>query len=155
MDLVYYRPDNTWIAVEMVNKASFTCCCLLCLSCQPELSAYSFTNNFYIVSCGHKQNKRGGRVKLQSIVMPVMEFDHPEKGDALYSMELALALEKLTNEKLLSLHQIAVDNNDAQMCDFIESEFLNEQVEAIKKISVYISQLRRVGKGHGTVFLTL
>jgi hypothetical protein len=79
-------PDNTWIAVEMVNKASFTFCCLLCLSCQPELSAYSFTNNFYIVSCGHKQNKRGGRVKLQSIVMPVMEFDHPEKGDALYCM---------------------------------------------------------------------
>jgi len=30
------------------------------------------------------QNKRGGRVKLQSILMPVMEFDHPEKGDALY-----------------------------------------------------------------------
>lgn len=101
------------------------------------------------------QNKRGGRVKLQSIVMPVMEFDHPEKGDALYSMELALALEKLTNEKLLSLHQIAVDNNDAQMCDFIESEFLNEQVEAIKKISVYISQLRRVGKGHGVYHFDL
>ncbi|KAH9553655.1 hypothetical protein CY35_08G023400 [Sphagnum magellanicum] len=95
------------------------------------------------------QNKRGGRVKLQSILMPVMEFDHPEKGDALYSMELALALEKLTNEKLLSLHQVAVDNNDPQMCDFIESEFLAEQVEAIKKISVYVSQLRRVGKGHG------
>jgi ferritin heavy chain len=87
--------------------------------------------------------------------MPVMEFDHPEKGDALYSMELALALEKLTNEKLLSLHQIAVDNNDAQMCDFIESEFLNEQVEAIKKISVYISQLRRVGKGHGVYHFDL
>jgi hypothetical protein len=32
------------------------------------------------------QNKRGGRVKLQSILMPVMEFDHPEKGDALYCM---------------------------------------------------------------------
>jgi hypothetical protein len=25
------------------------------------------------------QNKRGGRVKLKSIVMPEMEFDHPEK----------------------------------------------------------------------------
>jgi hypothetical protein len=32
----------------------------------------------------YKQIKRGGRVKLQSIMMPLMEFDHPEKGDALY-----------------------------------------------------------------------
>lgn len=106
--------------------------------------------------------------------------------------------------------QVAVDNNDPQMCDFIESEFLTEQVcsfetvdklmhhtlivrcntfkpslpgngqtisripitktsgactsltfvctivqvEAIKKVSTYVSQLRRVGKGHGkfTIF---
>jgi len=27
---------------------------------------------------------RGGKVKFQSILMPLMEFDHPEKGDALY-----------------------------------------------------------------------
>ncbi|KAG8484076.1 hypothetical protein CXB51_023041 [Gossypium anomalum] len=95
------------------------------------------------------QNKRGGRVKLHSILMPPSEFDHAEKGDALYAMELALSLEKLTNKKLLCLHDVAVQNNDAQMADFIESEFLAEQVEAIKKISDYVSQLRRVGKGHG------
>lgn len=95
------------------------------------------------------QNKRGGRVKLNSIVMPLTEFDHPEKGDALYAMELALALEKLVNEKLLALHSVAEKANDPQMTDFIEGEFLEEQVEAIKKISEYVAQLRRVGKGHG------
>ncbi|GMI71440.1 hypothetical protein HRI_000813300 [Hibiscus trionum] len=95
------------------------------------------------------QNKRGGRVKLHSILTPPSEFDHAEKGDALYAMELALSLEKLTNEKLLSLHNVAGQNNDPQMADFIESVFLSEQVEAIKKISEYVSQLRRVGKGHG------
>ncbi|XP_008792167.1 ferritin-3, chloroplastic-like [Phoenix dactylifera] len=95
------------------------------------------------------QNKRGGRVKLQSIVTPLTEFDHPEKGDALHAMELALSLEKLTNEKLLNLHSVAVKCNDPQMADFVESEFLGEQVEAIKKISEYVAQLRRVGKGHG------
>ncbi|XP_057979328.1 ferritin-3, chloroplastic [Malania oleifera] len=95
------------------------------------------------------QNKRGGKVKLQSILMPLSEFDHPEKGDALYAMELALSLEKLTNEKLLNLHSVACRNNDAQLADFVESEFLTEQVEAIKKISEYVAQLRRVGKGHG------
>ncbi|KAL1172218.1 hypothetical protein V6Z11_A05G335000 [Gossypium hirsutum] len=53
------------------------------------------------------QNKRGGKVKLQSIVMPLSEFDHAEKGDALYAMELALSLEKLTSEKLFNLRSRA------------------------------------------------
>ncbi|KAM0061291.1 putative ferroxidase [Helianthus debilis subsp. tardiflorus] len=95
------------------------------------------------------QNMRGGRVKLNTVVAPPSEFEHVEKGDALYAMELALSLEKLVNEKLLCLHAVADRNNDPQMADFIESEFLVEQVEAIKKISDYVSQLRRVGKGHG------
>ncbi|XP_021732536.1 ferritin-3, chloroplastic-like [Chenopodium quinoa] len=95
------------------------------------------------------QNKRGGKVKLQSILMPLSEFDHEEKGDALHAMELALSLEKLVNEKLLNLHQVAEKNNDVQLQEYIEGEFLNEQVEAIKKISEYVAQLRRIGKGHG------
>ncbi|XP_052185322.1 cytosolic endo-beta-N-acetylglucosaminidase 1 [Diospyros lotus] len=95
------------------------------------------------------QNKRGGRVKLQCMLMPSSEFDHAEKGDALYAMELALSLEKLTNEKLLNLHAVASQKNDVHLIDFIESEFLSEQVEAIRKISEYVAQLRRVGKGHG------
>ncbi|KAK3019344.1 hypothetical protein RJ639_003875 [Escallonia herrerae] len=95
------------------------------------------------------QNKRGGKVKLQSMLMPLSEFDHLEKGDALYAMELALSLEKLTNEKLLNLQRVADENNDVQLTDFVENEFLTEQVDAIKKISEYVSQLRRVDKGHG------
>ncbi|VFQ72807.1 unnamed protein product [Cuscuta campestris] len=95
------------------------------------------------------QNKRGGKVKLKSIVMPLSEFVDAEKGDALYAMELALSLEKLTNEKLLNLHAAASRNNDVHLADFIESQFLDEQVESIKKISEYVAQLRRVCKGHG------
>uniref|UniRef100_A0A7N0TI75 Ferritin n=1 Tax=Kalanchoe fedtschenkoi TaxID=63787 RepID=A0A7N0TI75_KALFE len=95
------------------------------------------------------QNMRGGKVKLQSIVMPLTEFDHPEKGDALHAMELALSLEKLVNEKLLHLYSVAERTNDVQLTDFIDG-FLKEQVEAIKKIAEYVAQLRRVGKGHGT-----
>ncbi|KAL9263645.1 Ferritin-1, chloroplastic-like protein [Drosera capensis] len=95
------------------------------------------------------QNTRGGRVKLYSIVAPLSEFEHPEKGDALHAMELALSLEKLVNEKLLKLHNVAGEANDPQSQDFIESEFLAEQVEAIKMISDYVTQLRMVGKGHG------
>nr|GEW99961.1 ferritin-4, chloroplastic-like [Tanacetum cinerariifolium] len=65
------------------------------------------------------------------------------------TMELSLSLEKLTNEKLLHVHAIANKNNDVQLADFFESEFLGEQLEAIKKISEYVAHLRRVGKGHG------
>nr|CAA65771.1 ferritin [Medicago sativa] len=95
------------------------------------------------------QNIRGGRVVLHPIVSPPSEFDHAEKGDALYAMELALSLEKLVNEKLLNVHSVADRNNDPQLANFIESEFLVEQVESIKKISEYVTQLRLVGKGHG------
>ncbi|XP_048319921.2 ferritin-3, chloroplastic [Ziziphus jujuba] len=95
------------------------------------------------------QNIRGGKVKLHPLISPQSEFEHAEKGDALFAMELALSLEKLTNEKLLNLHSVAERNSDPQLADFIESEFLTEQVEAIKKIAEYVSQLRLVGKGHG------
>lgn len=99
------------------------------------------------------QNKRGGRVKLNTICSHVEEFYHEEKGDALYAMELALSLEKLTMEKLYCLHKVAEDAHDVQLTDYIESEFLSEQVEAIKKVSEYVAQLRRIGKdGHGIYY---
>lgn len=82
--------------------------------------------------------------------MPQSKFDYADKGDVVYAMELALSLEKLVNEKLLNVHSVASKNDDVHLADFIESVFLNEQVEAIKKISEYVSQLRRLGKGHGT-----
>jgi len=101
------------------------------------------------------QNKRGGKVKLQSIMMPDMEFGGSPSGDALYAMELALSLEKLVNEKLLNLHQVADNHSDPQMTDFLEGNFLAEQVDAIKQISGYVSELRRVGKGHGVYHFDL
>ncbi|XWS71888.1 hypothetical protein CRYUN_Cryun03dG0176600 [Craigia yunnanensis] len=97
------------------------------------------------------QNKRGGKVMLQSMLMPLSEFDHAEKGDALYAMELALSLEKLNNEKLLNLHKMANKVNDVHSVDFIETEFLTGQVESIRKPSEYVAQLRRVGRGHGNI----
>ena len=38
---------------------------------------------------------------------PQVEYDHPEKGGALYAFELSLSLEKLNNDRLLSLHAVA------------------------------------------------
>ncbi|RRT40907.1 hypothetical protein B296_00047305 [Ensete ventricosum] len=81
------------------------------------------------------------------------ERDHAEKlmeYQSFYvvaAMELALCLEKLTNEKLLGLHDVS----NPSLNQFFSSII---QVEAIKKISEYVAQLRRVGKGHGEVFYT-
>jgi ferritin len=38
------------------------------------------------------------------------------------------------NESLLELHRVASDKGDGQFCDFLESHFLKEQVESIKKV---------------------
>merc|ERR1719147_693244 len=91
------------------------------------------------------QNKRGGRIVLQDIKKP----ERDEWGSALDAMQVALSLEKSVNQSLLDLHKVAGNHNDAQMCDFLESEYLEEQVSAIKEISDHITQLKRVGSGLG------
>nr|GEU88022.1 ferritin-3, chloroplastic [Tanacetum cinerariifolium] len=56
----------------------------------------------------------------------------------------------LADSRIGSLQiQVASRNNHVQLADFIESEFLGEQVEAINKLSEYVAQLRRISKGHG------
>jgi len=91
------------------------------------------------------QNKRGGRVVLQDIKRPARD----EWGTGLEAMTMALELEKTVNQSLLDMHAVAANHNDAQMTDFIESEYLEEQVDAIKQIADHITQLKRVGPGLG------
>ena len=95
------------------------------------------------------QIKRGGTVKLEAILPPHTEFDHPEKGDALYAFELALSLEKLNFQKLRQLHEVAEKHGDSQMCDFVEGGLLADQMESVYEVAEKVAQLRRVGKGLG------
>jgi len=91
------------------------------------------------------QNARGGRIVLQSIEKP--EAD--EWGSGLEVFQMALALEKNVNQVLLDLHKLAIKHDDNHMTDFLEGNFLEEQVESIKQISGFITQLKRVGPGLG------
>lgn len=91
------------------------------------------------------QNKRGGRIVLQDIKKP----ERDEWGTALEAMQVTLQLEKSVNQSLLDLHKVASNHDDAQMCDFLETEYLEEQVKAIKEIGDHITQLKRVGAGLG------
>lgn len=91
------------------------------------------------------QNKRGGRIMLQNIQKP----DRDEWGTGLEAMTVALSLEKNVNQSLLDLHKLGDTHGDAQFCDFLESNYLEEQVEAIKQLSDYVTNLKRVGPGLG------
>lgn len=97
----------------------------------------------------HYITMRGGRITFKEIKPVETEYDEPEKGDALNAIEKALALEKAVNQSLLALHKTASEVEDPQLTDFLEGEFLKEQVESIQKLAEWVAQLRRVGKGHG------
>ena len=91
------------------------------------------------------QNMRGGRVVFHDIKMPTKT----EWDSALEAVEDALELEKTVNQSLLDLHKGADGSSDPQMTDFIEGEYLKEQVEAIKELGDLVTKLRRAGPGLG------
>jgi len=91
------------------------------------------------------QTKRGGKVSLQAIMPPQLEFEHAEKGCGLYALELALSLEKLNYDKLLELHKIADECGDAAACDFIEGELLKDQIDSVKENAEMVASLTRMG----------
>merc|ERR1712012_335657 len=92
------------------------------------------------------QTKRGGRTVFQDISKPTtMEW-----GTPLQAMLDALELEKTVNQSLLDLHAAAGEKGDAHLCDFLEANYLDEQVEGIKEISDMITKLKRAGDGLGT-----
>ncbi|WKX88036.1 hypothetical protein Q1695_008001 [Nippostrongylus brasiliensis] len=93
----------------------------------------------------HYQNLRGGRVVMQ----PVNKPEKDEWGSALEAFQAALALEKFNNQSLLDLHAMASAANDAQMTDFLEGKYLEEQVESISEIAKMVTNLKRLGPGMG------
>jgi ferritin heavy chain len=86
-------------------------------------------------------NKRGGRVVLQDVKKPTRD----EWGSGLEALEAALDLEKKVNQSLLNLHSVASSQNDAHLTNFLEEEYLDEQVEAIKELADLITKLKRAG----------
>merc|ERR1712123_381833 len=87
------------------------------------------------------QAKRGGRCVFQDIAKP----SSMEWGTPLEAMEAALELEKTVNQSLLDLHKASESKGDAHLCDFLEAEYLTEQVEGIKEIGDMITKIKRAG----------
>ncbi|XP_068099005.1 ferritin, lower subunit [Hyperolius riggenbachi] len=86
------------------------------------------------------QNRRGGRVFLQSI-------EKPERDDwtnGLEALQTALKLEKTVNQALLDLHRVGSEKNDPNLTDFLESPFLSHSTEAMKQLGDHITSLKKL-----------
>ena len=90
------------------------------------------------------QQMRGGVASFGQVTpKQFTECLNDRKNDILGAFVFALELEKEINGYLLELHGVASRNNDPQFSDYLEGEFLKEQVEAISEISKIISVLKR------------
>lgn len=83
-------------------------------------------------------NKRGGRIQLVAVPTPIGCYK-----DKLAALRHALAMEMEVNQHLLDLHALAGKENDPNLCDFIEANFLQEQVDGQKQLADFIKQLER------------
>ena len=95
-------------------------------------------------------NLRGGNVELRNNFNVNLEYLNNSNNDVLNGFKKTLEMEQNVYQGLLQLHKVAEEENDPQFADFIESEYLQEQVEALNEVAKYVSQLERIGEdGHG------
>jgi ferritin heavy chain len=91
------------------------------------------------------QNKRGGTIVLVDIKKPGQQ----SWGSPMEAHEMGLQLEKDVYQALLELHASATKQADPHLTNYLEEEFIEEQVKSIYKYACYITNLRRVGAGLG------
>lgn len=92
------------------------------------------------------QNSRGGRIVLHDIKAPATN----DWANHIAALEAALALERKVNDSLIAIHKTSDEKNDYHLSDFLESEFLDEQVQSINEISKLITKAKLCGIGLGT-----
>merc|ERR1712014_523642 len=152
-----FHSDNEALINKQINMELYASYVYLSMSAyfaRDDVALMGFSKRFRAASAeeaehAHKlvdyQIMRGGRVVFREIAKPSMD----EWGTALEAIEASLELERTVNESLISMHRTASDNNDGQMTDFLEGEFLKEQVEAIKEIGNLVTKMKRAGDGVG------
>ena len=116
---------------------------------QDDIALHGFVKTFhensdkkrgYAMKLISYQNMRGGRVVFQDIGKPVQAWE-----SALHAVEFQLELEQSIHKALLELIKIADTHGDSQLTDFIEGEYLKEQVEVEKEVGDMITKIKRVG----------
>jgi len=89
-------------------------------------------------------NDRGGRIELQALEKPQMEWDSP-----LAAFKAALQHEEFITSKINDLAKIADEEND-RAAGIMLQWFVTEQVEEEDTVSTVINMLELIGdSGHG------
>ena len=91
------------------------------------------------------QNKRGGRVVLRDVQRPSQD----EWGTGVDALESAFGLEKEVTTAIYALHAVALAHDDAHLTDYLEAEFIEEQVDALNKLGHLVTRAKRAGSGLG------
>ena len=60
-------------------------------------------------------------------------------------MECAFHMEMLINQSLLNMHEVAKEKGDPHLCHFLEQNCLDQQVDILKEMSGYLTNLRQMG----------
>jgi ferritin len=93
-------------------------------------------------------NERGGRVELQAIDQPPMDFESP-----LAVFEKVLSHEQLVTSMIHDLYALAVKENDYASQVFLQW-FVSEQVEEEANATEIVEQLKMVGdRGHALLMM--
>merc|ERR1711890_175839 len=127
--------------INMEFYASYVYLSMASYFARDDVALHGFAGHFKTES-GEERNHG---IKL-------MDYQKPssmEWGSPLDAMEAALELEKTVNQSLLDLHKAADAKGDAHLCDFLEAEYLGEQVDGIKSIGNWITKIKRAGDGLG------
>merc|ERR1711962_1297218 len=138
----FHLETEAWInkQINMELYASYVYPSMSAYFARTDIALHGFAKRFKEASYEERehaeklieyQTTRGGKVVFREIAKPSSD----EWGTALEAVEASLQLERTVNESLLTMHKAADDLHDAQFTDFLEGEYLKEQVEAIKEIA--------------------
>ncbi|CAI9180341.1 unnamed protein product [Rangifer tarandus platyrhynchus] len=145
---------NSHAALEF--HASFQCLAVAFYLNRDDVALKHFHHFFLLRSHEHSktaesvmflQNRRGGRVSFLGIRKP--ESQEWESG--LQAMHDTLHLEKCVSQSLLDLHQLATESCDADLCHFLETGYLDQQVRFIKELEDHVSNLSNAGSAEGAL----
>jgi len=134
--------------VNMVITAGYQCVSISYFFEKDTIALYGFSQLFRTFAklmrkCAKTlmcyQVQRGGKVILDDIPKPEMT-----EWNMVNSLEYVLEKVKLLNEQFLKCHDIAEKNNDANLEDFLEHNFIHPLVIKMQKICFYITKARRV-----------
>ena len=91
------------------------------------------------------QNLRGGTVELRGLKPANIDFLIESDNPVLSSFQETLSMEQNVYENLLTVHKVGDECGDPQFTDFIEGEYLEEQVNALNEVSKYVTELVMIG----------